>query len=410
MDRSPSAGESQITTSQVEPDPWTIATSGRVAQQVTPGSSGSALPEHKVSFFDKTFLVDYIKGQSLSLSGKSDGSVKINVDDEIEIVVTHEDGSSSVFKHDFSGGCTGLVPNGPFDLSSSFEPGENSVRVLMRDKCGGTIGSWEIWLVTNGVSAGQTIGSCGGRLDAVNPSSCLSDPVNTATGAFVTSVQDLSLAGTGIPFDLTRSYTSFDTTGGPLGTAWTHNLTASLDRSNGKVVYRAGDGQQLEFVENADCSYSGPAGTISTLTGIRGASSYRAQVLQDSPAGYWQLNETSGTNAADESGNGLGGTYQSSPTLGKPRLLPASGQCTAIADTSWSYDFQLACRTHDYAYDLVRFGAPGGDVGEADNFLYNDMQSDCDSRWFLQRMSCRGNANLVWSVLRGLDNLGGVSP
>ena len=92
------------------------------------------------------------------------------------------------------------------------------------------------------------------------------------------------------------------------------------------------------------------------------------------------------------------------------RPTSANGQCTGIADTSWSYDFQLACRTHDYAYDLVRFGAPGGDVGEADNFLYNDMQSDCDSRWFLQRMSCRGNANLIWSVLRGLDHLGVTSP
>ena len=45
------------------------------------------------------------------------------------------------------------------------------------------------------------------------------------------------------------------------------------------------------------------------------ALSYDAEVLADSPSGYWKLNETSGTNAADSSGNGRDGTYTGSYTL-----------------------------------------------------------------------------------------------
>jgi hypothetical protein len=37
--------------------------------------------------------------------------------------------------------------------------------------------------------------------------------------------------------------------------------------------------------------------------------SYDSEVLADAPSGYWKLNETSGTTAADSSGNGRNGTY-----------------------------------------------------------------------------------------------------
>ncbi len=37
--------------------------------------------------------------------------------------------------------------------------------------------------------------------------------------------------------------------------------------------------------------------------------SYSAQVLADAPVGYWKLDETAGTTAADSSGNGFDGTY-----------------------------------------------------------------------------------------------------
>ena len=42
---------------------------------------------------------------------------------------------------------------------------------------------------------------------------------------------------------------------------------------------------------------------------------YVGSVLTDRPAAYWRLDDTSGTTAADFSGNGLNGTYAGGVTL-----------------------------------------------------------------------------------------------
>jgi Concanavalin A-like lectin/glucanases superfamily len=54
---------------------------------------------------------------------------------------------------------------------------------------------------------------------------------------------------------------------------------------------------------------------------LRGGSGYSSAVLADSPAGYWPLNESSGTTAFDLSGNGNNGTYSGSFTVGNAGLL-----------------------------------------------------------------------------------------
>lgn len=45
---------------------------------------------------------------------------------------------------------------------------------------------------------------------------------------------------------------------------------------------------------------------------------YSQAVMQDGPLAYWQLNELTGTSAADSSGNGYNGTYEGSYSLGQP--------------------------------------------------------------------------------------------
>lgn len=49
--------------------------------------------------------------------------------------------------------------------------------------------------------------------------------------------------------------------------------------------------------------------------GMSSVNAYVAAVLADSPAGYWQLNEGSGSTAVDSSGHSLNGSYINSPTL-----------------------------------------------------------------------------------------------
>lgn len=111
----------------------------------------SAIPETTVTstgqtFLDSTFDVAWDGEDTIYVSGKNDGTGTIAVDDEIVIDVTHADGSTTSFTHDF-GSTAAIVPAGPFDLTSYFEPGINSTRVRLRDKYGGSYESTEIWLV-----------------------------------------------------------------------------------------------------------------------------------------------------------------------------------------------------------------------------------------------------------------------
>jgi PKD repeat protein len=61
----------------------------------------------------------------------------------------------------------------------------------------------------------------------------------------------------------------------------------------------------------------------------QGSASYRDSVLADSPRAYWRLGETSGTSAADASGNNRAGSYVGSPALGQTGALVADAN-TAV--------------------------------------------------------------------------------
>lgn len=67
-------------------------------------------------------------------------------------------------------------------------------------------------------------------------------------------------------------------------------------------------------------------------------STYRATILADGPVAYWRLGETTGTSAADSSGNGHNATYQGTFSLAQPSLLPhgdgASFYSAAAADVA----------------------------------------------------------------------------
>lgn len=57
---------------------------------------------------------------------------------------------------------------------------------------------------------------------------------------------------------------------------------------------------------------------------------YAAQVLKDSPALYWRLNEPSGTTANDSSGNGRNGTYNFAPTFNQTSPITADPGAKAV--------------------------------------------------------------------------------
>jgi RHS repeat-associated protein len=106
---------------------------------------------------------------------------------------------------------------------------------------------------------------------AISGSRALADPVNTLTGAFINTATDLTLAAQGVSFAYTRTYTSSDATVGRLGPGWTDNYAVSLAvQSNGDVILHGDEGQLVTFIKQADGSFAGAAGTLSTLTTIAG--------------------------------------------------------------------------------------------------------------------------------------------
>ena len=118
----------------------------------------------------------------------------------------------------------------------------------------------------------QSRGICTGTgLHAIATSRCLSDPVNTLTGAFITQFDDLQTPGTGVSFDWSRSYTSEDATVGRLGPGWTDSYATSLlVQGNGDVILHGDEGQQVFYTKQVDGSFVGAAGSLSTLASIAG--------------------------------------------------------------------------------------------------------------------------------------------
>lgn len=64
-----------------------------------------------------------------------------------------------------------------------------------------------------------------------------------------------------------------------------------------------------------------------------------------------------------------------------------------------TYDFQNACKTHDYGYDLRRAGALR-DRRAVDQFFRGDMRADCRNRGFVTRWVCYQIAERNYRVVR----------
>ncbi len=74
---------------------------------------------------------------------------------------------------------------------------------------------------------------------------------------------------------------------------------------------------QVQAVENSLPHNSSPKSVASSVTVATTNADYTTTVKADRPTLYWRLGETSGTVAADASGNGHTGSYQNGPTLGQ---------------------------------------------------------------------------------------------
>jgi hypothetical protein len=90
------------------------------------------------------------------------------------------------------------------------------------------------------------------------------------------------------------------------------------------------------------------------------------------------------------------------------RPSDADGRCSGpLGGLGRTLELALACRAHDYGYDLVRFGV--GDRSDADELLYRDMMTICFARGPLDGGACRCLAHWTKAVLQ-LGDVTGFDP
>jgi YD repeat-containing protein len=115
----------------------------------------------------------------------------------------------------------------------------------------------------------QSYGRPGSTPYGHNPTSVKADPVNTLTGAYWTQVTDLQLPGIGVPFALTRAYTSINQAGGPFGPGWTFGYQMELTQGDkGDLTLTTDQGAQLAFEMESAGLFVGAPGVNATLRQI----------------------------------------------------------------------------------------------------------------------------------------------
>ncbi|WP_419925380.1 phospholipase A2 [Candidatus Poriferisocius sp.] len=91
--------------------------------------------------------------------------------------------------------------------------------------------------------------------------------------------------------------------------------------------------------------------------------------------------------------------------MGVHRNVEQDGQCNVIADSVYGvYDFHIACRAHDYCYELLRQGYHYVSKTSCDTLFYEDLRISCKHKWNdfwerLHREVCYTWADLVYEAV-----------
>ena len=98
------------------------------------------------------------------------------------------------------------------------------------------------------------------------PAHLASEPVNTSTGNYFSTHNDLTVPGRGFPLAFTRSYSSEDSYNGPLGPGWTHSYNLRLVQNpDASVAIKQADGSVIGFVLSGGNYVASTKGVFDTL-------------------------------------------------------------------------------------------------------------------------------------------------
>ena len=117
---------------------------------------------------------------------------------------------------------------------------------------------------------GQTFGCTNGASPHGEcPSEQRAEPVNTATGSYVSRTTDLSFPTTGLGFAFTRTYNSADPSVGVLGKGWTHGYAVRLaPNPDGSITFVDEGGGQYVFAPDGSGGFTQPVGSGDALASV----------------------------------------------------------------------------------------------------------------------------------------------
>jgi hypothetical protein len=135
---------------------WVTGTIDRLSRKPIPAASAEsvrikrAASPRPVGTVGRTFFTGhadvYYRSGAVRVTGSANGRKLVDVDDVLDIVVIHQDGSRRRMTHDFSSGCTGGSTPTILDLTPLLAPGNNSLVFTMRDSCGFDVGNTDVHL------------------------------------------------------------------------------------------------------------------------------------------------------------------------------------------------------------------------------------------------------------------------
>jgi RHS repeat-associated protein len=117
------------------------------------------------------------------------------------------------------------------------------------------------------LSDDRTFGGPSAGTHGARPFNFVAEPVNTATGAYVSEVTDLSYPGRGLGLAFTRTYNSADPSAGVLGPGWTHSYAVHLEvNPDESVIFVDEGGARLTFASDGSGGFTAPVGSGDALT------------------------------------------------------------------------------------------------------------------------------------------------
>lgn len=176
---------------------------------------------------------------------------------------------------------------------------------------------------------------------------CQKSPCFVATGVYSISESDLSIPTAGFPLEVSRSYSSANLIDGPLGHGWTSNLTARLhdtvyllaapDTVEADVVIIMPDGARYRFLEQADGTFTPPAGRFDLLV-ANPDGSFDLTLQRTRSVMHFSADGTLAS-IADDYGNTLANTYDGNGRLQRVADMAGSGR---YLDVYWGADGRIS--------------------------------------------------------------------